>query len=86
MLFRVGIALIVLSIAPWLWLCAALFFGVSLTAGVGLSAAAAVAAEVMFWSGLAVCGKDTLKAVKCSGMRRAPRELVRLFFHGRPDS
>lgn len=86
MLFRVGISLILLSIVPWLTLVVAPLAGASLVSGAGLIAAAVVVAEVMFWSGLALAGKDTWQTVKAKGFRRAPRELARLLLDGRPTT
>ena len=84
MLFRAGLIAIVLSLVPWLAIAAAPLLGLSLTAGAGLVAGALVAAEVLFWVGLALAGKDTWQTIKSRGWRRAPRELLRLLVHGRP--
>ena len=40
-------------------------------------------AELLFWAGLALAGKDTWRTIKAHGWGRAPRELVRLFVEGR---
>jgi len=84
MVFRLGLIAIVLSFVPWLALAAAPLLGLSLSAGAGLVAGALVVAEVLFWVGLALAGKDTWQTIKARGWRRAPRELVRLLVHGRP--
>jgi hypothetical protein len=84
MLFRVGLIAIVLSFVPWLFMAAAPLFGLSLGAAAGLVAGLLVVAEVLFWAGLALAGKDTWQAVKARGWRHAPRELGRLLVHGRP--
>ncbi|CAM2956004.1 transporter suffix domain-containing protein [Skermania piniformis] len=86
MLLRVGVSLILLSFIPWLTLVVAPLAGVSLASGAGLVAAAVVVAEIMFWSGLALAGKDTWQSVKANGLRRAPRELARILVVGRPAS
>jgi hypothetical protein len=84
MLFRLGLVAVVLSFVPWLAIAAAPLFGLSLGASAGLAAGLAVAAEVLFWAGLALVGKDTWQAIRARGWRRAPRELGRLLVHGRP--
>jgi hypothetical protein len=84
MWFRVGLVAIVLSFLPWLGIVIAPLLGLSLGAGAGLVAGSLVAAEVLFWAGLAMAGKETWQAIKATGWRRAPRELARLLVHGRP--
>jgi hypothetical protein len=82
--FRIGLVAIVLSFVPWLGIAAAPLLGLSLAQSAGLVAGAAVAAEVLFWAGLAMAGKDTWQAIRTRGWRRAPRELFRLLVRGRP--
>lgn len=84
MLFRLGVALIVLSFVPWIFVAGTFLVGVSLTTGAGFVGGSLVGAEVMFWGGLALAGKDTWQAVKAAGWRGAPGELARLFVEGRP--
>ena len=86
MLFRLGLIAIVLSVVPWLAIAGAPLLGLSLSAGAGLVAGALVVAEVLFWVGLALAGKDTWQTIKARGWRRAPRELARLLVHGRPEA
>jgi hypothetical protein len=83
MLFRVGLIAIALSVVPWIVVAATPLLGLSLGAVAGLVAGSLVAAEVLFWAGLALVGKDTWQTVKAQGLRRAPRELARMFVHGR---
>ena len=83
MLFRVGLVAIVLSVVPWIALAATPLLGLSLGGVAGLVTGSLVAAEVLFWVGLALVGKDTWQTVKAQGWRRAPRELARMFVHGR---
>lgn len=85
MWFRVGLIAIVLSFVPWLAIAAAPLLGLSFGASAGLVAGSLVVAEVLFWTGLAMAGKDTWQTIKASGWRRAPRELSRLLIHGRPE-
>src|SRR5690348_8753887 len=84
MWFRVGLIAIALSFVPWLLIAVAPLFGLSLGAGAGLVAGLLVVAEVLFWAGLVLAGKDTWRAVKARGWRHAPQELGRLLVHGRP--
>ena len=84
MLLRVGLIAIVLSFVPWLAIGAAPLLGLSLGASAGLVGVSLVVAEVLFWVGLALAGKDTWQAVKARGWRHAPRELGRLLVRGRP--
>jgi hypothetical protein len=83
MMFRIGLVAIVLSILPWLAIAAAPLFGLSLGAALGLVGALLVVAEVLFWIGLALAGRDTWRSVRAHGWQRAPRELARLFVDGR---
>ena len=83
MWFRVGLVAIALSFVPWVVIAAAPLLGLSLAASAGLVAGLLVAAEVLFWSGLALAGKETWQTVKARGWRHAPRELGRLLVHGR---
>ena len=71
MLFRLGLIAIVLSVVPWLAIAGAPLLGLSLSAGAGLVAGALVVAEVLFWVGLALAGKDTWQTIKARGWRRA---------------
>jgi len=86
MWFRIGLLAIMLSFVPWVGLALAPFVGLSVSEGVGLIGAAIVVAEVLFWAGLALAGKDTWHAVKAHGWRHAPRELTRLLVRGRPPA
>jgi hypothetical protein len=82
MWFRVGLVAIVLSFVPWLAIAVAPLLGLSLAGVAGLVTAALVAAEVLFWTGLALAGRDTWRAIKSRGWRHAPRELLRLLVSG----
>ena len=84
MLFRLGLIAIVVSVVPWLAIAGAPLLNLSLSATGGLVAGALVVAEVLFWAGLALAGKDTWQTIKVRGWRRAPRALVHLLVHGRP--
>jgi hypothetical protein len=82
-LFRVGLIALVLSFVPWLLVAATPLLGLTLGGAAGWVAGSLVAAEVLFWAGLALAGKDTWQTVKAQGWRRAPRALARLFVDGR---
>jgi hypothetical protein len=82
--FRIGLFAIALSFVPWLAIAAAPLLGLSLGESAGLVAGAAVVAEMLFWTGLAMAGRDTWHAIRTRGWRRAPRELFRLLVRGRP--
>jgi hypothetical protein len=86
MWFRVGLIAIALSLVPWLMIAAAPLLGLSLGASAGLITGLLVVAEVLFWAGLALAGKDAWHTVKARGWRRAPRELARLLVRGRPEA
>ncbi len=83
MWFRVGLVAIVLSFVPWLAIAVIPLLGLSLAGVAGLIAGSLVVAEVLFWTGLALAGKDTWQTIKSQGWRRAPRELARLLVSGR---
>ncbi|HVH20969.1 MAG TPA: transporter suffix domain-containing protein, partial [Pseudonocardia sp.] len=67
MLFRVGLIAIVLSVVPWLAIGVAPLLGLSLGASAGLIGVSLVVAEVLFWTGLALAGKDTWQTIKARG-------------------
>ena len=84
MLFRLGILAIITSFLPWLAIALAPLVGLSLAGAAAFVGAALVTAEILFWSGLALAGKDVWEAVRANGWRRAPRALARLLTRGRP--
>lgn len=86
MMFRVGLIAVVLSFVPWLLVAAAPLLGLPLGTSAGLVVGSVVLAEVLFWAGLALAGKQTWQTVKARGWRHAPRELGRLLVHGRPEA
>lgn len=89
MWFRVGIVAIVASFAVWVVIALAPLVGpvvgLSLGEAGGAIGVLLVIAEVLFWAGLALAGKDTWRTVKVHGWRRAPGELTKLLVHGRPE-
>jgi hypothetical protein len=82
-LFRLGILAIFASFLPWLAIALAPLVGLSRAGAAGFVGAAVVAAEILFWGGLALAGKDTWQAVRAKGWRRAPRALAHLLIRGR---
>jgi hypothetical protein len=84
MLFRLGILAIIASFLPWLAIALAPLIGLSLGGAAGFVGAALITAEMLFWGGLALTGKETWQAVRANGWRRAPRALARLLTRGRP--
>jgi hypothetical protein len=86
MLVRVGVLLIVLSALAWLLIPAIPVLGLD-----GVQAAAVVGglvlgAEVAFWLGLVLAGRDTWRAVKEHGWRGVPKALWQMLRDGRPAS
>ena len=86
MRFRTGLIAIVLSFGMWLVVAVAPLLGFSFGAVAGLIAGALVVAEVLFWAGLVLAGRDAWQTIKARGWRRAPRELGLLLVHGRPEA
>lgn len=79
-LIRAGVVLIALSCLCWAGIPLLLLLG-------GLSGAVwagvlAVVAEVLFWGGLVLAGRDTWKLAKTHGWRGVPRALWRAFRAG----
>ena len=84
MLFRLGIVAFIASFLPWIAIALAPLMGLSLAGATGFVGAALITAEILFWGGLALAGKDAWQAVRANGWRRAPRALARLLIGGRP--
>jgi hypothetical protein len=83
-LFRIGILAIFASFLPWLAIALAPLVGLSFAGAAGFVGAAVLGAEILFWGGLALAGKDTWQTVRAQGWRRAPRALTQLLVRGRP--
>ncbi|MBA2308765.1 MAG: hypothetical protein H0W01_05580 [Pseudonocardiales bacterium] len=85
MLIRVGVLLIVLSFLAWLLILAVPFVlsgGAAVATGVGL----AIGAEVIFWLGLILAGRDTWRLVKEHGWRGVPAAMWHTLRHGQPPA
>jgi hypothetical protein len=83
MAFRIGVALMVGSLLPWLTMPAVPFLpltvaeqGVVVGALVGL-------AELIFWPGVALAGKGAWEAAKAQGWRRMPVVMWQMLLTGR---
>jgi hypothetical protein len=83
MWFRVGLIAILLSFVGWLAILGVPFLGLQAGASVAVAAALAILAEILFWAGLALVGKDTWQAIRSHGWRRAPRQLINSLVQGR---
>jgi hypothetical protein len=80
---RIGVLLLVLSAVCWLVIPAVPLLGLpgagtAVTVGVLV-----VGAEVVFWLGLVLAGRDTWKLAKAHGWRKVPAALWRVLREGR---
>jgi hypothetical protein len=85
MWFRIGLIAILLSFVSWLAILGVPFLGLQADAKVAVVAALAILAEVLFWAGLALAGKDTWQAIRSYGWRRAPGRLIHCCSRGDPS-
>jgi len=83
MWFRMGLIAILVSFLSWLAIAGVPLLGLRADASVAAVAALAILAEVLFWAGLALVGKDTWQAIRSHGWRRAPGQLIHLLVQGR---
>lgn len=75
MTLKLGISLILASALPWLALPLAAWWAPSVAAKVAWSTGLLVAAEVLFWGGVALAGREVWAAAKQAGWRRVVPEL-----------
>jgi len=75
MRLKIGISLILASALPWLALPLAAWFAAGAGAKAAWSTALLVAAEALFWGGVALAGGDVWAAAKQAGWRRVLPEL-----------
>lgn len=61
---HVGWTLLVLSFVPWLLLLVLPFVGVSLSQGGAWAGGAVIGAEILFYAGVLLVGKEAYQAVK----------------------
>lgn len=86
MLIRVGVLLVVLSFVCWLLIAVVPFLGLSGGAAVAAVAGLAIGAEVVFWLGLALAGRDTWRLAKEHGWGGVPAALWRTLRAGAPPA
>ncbi len=83
-MIRTGVLLIVLSFVCWLLVPVVPFLG--LNGGTAFAAVAGllIVAEVVFWLGLVLAGRETWKLAKANGWRGVPAALWQTLRDGRP--
>ncbi|MCK6506289.1 transporter suffix domain-containing protein [Myxococcota bacterium] len=84
MLFRLGVALMASSIVPWLLLPLVPFLPLTAAQAGTLAGAMLLSAELVFWPGLALAGKDAWQAAKARGWRQLPAAMVQMLRTGKP--
>jgi len=72
---RAGIVLMILSVVFWLLIPLVPVVGLRGLAAAGAVGGLLVAAEVVFWLGLLLAGRDTWKLAREHGWRGVPRTL-----------
>ncbi len=83
--FRFGVLVIVISFVPWLALAVLPFAGLDGADTGVLVAVAVIVAELLFWAGTAVAGRQVWQVIRRIGWRRAPVALLRMFTSGRAE-
>ncbi len=83
-MIRLGVLLIVLSFLGWLLILAVPFLGLNGGAAVATGVGLAIGAEVIFWLGVVLVGRDTWKLAKEHGWRSVPSALWRTLRDGKP--
>jgi hypothetical protein len=83
MMVRIGVLLIVLSAVCWVLIPFVPAFGLRGMAAAGVAGGLVVGAEVVFWLGLVLAGRDTWRLAKEHGWRGTPKALWRLLRHGK---
>lgn len=83
MLLRVGVANIVLSKLILLVIAALPLLDISGGQRAAYAAGLAIAMPVLFWSGIALVGRETWRVARSRGFRAVPRELWRMLRHGK---
>ena len=74
---KVGVLLILSSFLPWLVLPVAAWFAPTPEDKAAWSGALVVLAEVLFWSGTLLSGRDVWGAVKSAGWKKVIPELLK---------
>ncbi len=83
-MIRLGVLLIVLSFLGWLLILAVPFLGLSGGAAVATGVGLAVGAEVIFWLGVVLIGRDSWTLAKKHGWRAVPGALWHTLRDGKP--
>jgi hypothetical protein len=77
MLLKIGVILMFASALPWLAMPVAAWLAPSAGAKAVWSTALFIAAEVLFWGGVLLAGRDVWASAKQAGWKRAIPELWR---------
>ncbi len=77
MLLKIGVILMFASALPWLALPVAAWLAPTAAAKAAWSTGLFVGAEIMFWGGVLLAGRDVWNAAKEAGWRRVVPELWR---------
>jgi hypothetical protein len=86
MLVRAGVLLIALSAVGWLLILAVPALGPGGARSAAVVAGLVVGAEVVFWLGLALAGRDTWALAREHGWRGVPKALWQVLRDGRPPA
>ena len=81
-LLRIGVVLMIVSVLPWLTLLVLPFLGLSGGDTAAAVGALLVAAEILFWLGVVLAGRDTWRLARSQGWRRVPGGLWRVLRYG----
>jgi len=84
MLFRLGVGLMGSSIVPWLLLPVVPFLPLSGAQSGAMAGGLVIAAELVFWPGLALAGRGAWEAAKARGWRQLPAAMVEMLRTGKP--
>jgi hypothetical protein len=82
MMVRLGVVLLLLSVVCWLLVPAVPFAGLGAAGSASAVAVLVVGAEVVFWLGLVLAGRDTWKLAERHGWSGLPRALWRVLREG----
>lgn len=82
-MFRLGILLMLLSCIPWIMIPAVPWLADGMDARAQLGAGLFVLAEVLFWVGVPLAGKEVLATIRAQGWRKMLPELLKKLRAGR---
>ena len=83
MLLRFGVTNIILSRLALLAIAALPLLDISSSQRAAYAAGLLIAVPLLFWSGVALVGRETYRVARSRGFRAIPRELWRLLLHGK---